>query len=170
MGTCVACWGQKGSATRPSSLSPCCVCAGESHRHMYTNVHAASHSSPRGNTQISTQWGMDKQTWSVHIMEYCSATKRTRAPTPGSTWMDSENMMPSERSQTPDRLSGSVLLTGPQDAQIPGLLSPEFSKIQQKVQTHVLIEDVTHTHFRPCKKKGLRGEKSAVTAGPRPQR
>lgn len=41
-----------------------------------------------------------KKMWSIHALEYDSATKRDEALTPATTWMDLENMMLNERSQT----------------------------------------------------------------------
>ena len=43
---------------------------------------------------------MDKQMWSLHTREHHSARKRREALTLATTWMDPENTMLSERSQT----------------------------------------------------------------------
>ena len=41
-----------------------------------------------------------KKMWFIHTMEYCSAIRKNEYPTFAATWMELEEVMLSERSQT----------------------------------------------------------------------
>ena len=52
-------------------------------------------------TQTSVSWRMDTQMWCIRMMEYYAALKRNEVLMHATLWMNLENIMPSERKQSP---------------------------------------------------------------------
>lgn len=71
-------------------------------RSLYTYVHSSTSNNSRnvGTTQMSTGWWRINKMWSVHSAECYSVTKRNEALTHATTWMNLQNILQNERSQT----------------------------------------------------------------------
>lgn len=67
----------------------------------YTNIRRSTirKSQKVETTKMSSNWEMDKMCY-TQTTEYCSALKKKRVLTAATTWVNLENMIPRERSQT----------------------------------------------------------------------
>lgn len=76
-----------------------------SRRNLYANVHSVIHNSHQWKQPNCVNWW---QNWYSHIREYYSATQKNGTLTHATAWMNLEDVMLSERSQTQKATCGTI--------------------------------------------------------------